>query len=121
MALQQHRSRDPIDALTASAALDAAREEGALCSYGCQPLIDKLHRQARLAANRTGKLPRGDRLRTVRAIEAQGQADDDAFNFMAAGNLRQPGGETLPRLGRHRRQRLGDGLGGVAESQADSL
>ncbi len=57
----------------------------------------------------------------MRAVEAQREAHDDPFRLAAAGNLYKPDGQGLLGLGRHRLQRLGDGLGGVAQGEADTL
>ena len=57
----------------------------------------------------------------MRAIEAKGQPNDDALRIVTDRDLSQPPREGVLRLGRHGRERLGDGLGGVAERDANTL
>ena len=72
-------------------------------------------------ADRIGEPPRRGRLRTVRAVEAQGKAHDDALRFVAERNLCEPSREGFLGSRGHGRERLGDGLGWIAERDTHTL
>jgi hypothetical protein len=121
MALQQHRSRHPVDALPPLIALDTARDEGALGRRRRQPLVDQFHRQPGFMLYRGRQTPCGGCFRTPRAVQAQRQTDDDPRRLVRASNLSQPARQGLPGLRGDGRKRLRDGLGRVAQGQPDAL
>lgn len=121
VALKQHRSRDPIDALPPLLPFDAARDERAVCRRRRQAFVDKLHRKARFSPDRISKPSRRGCFRSVRSIEAQWQSDDDPGRLVAARDIGQPPGKALDRLCRHCLDTLGDGRGRVAQGEADAL
>lgn len=121
VALQQHRSRDPIDAPPPLLPLDAARDERAVCGRCRHAFVDELDGQARFSPDRVGKPSRRRRLRTVRAIESQGQAHHYPGHLVAVRDFGQSSGQTLPRLGRHGLDALGDGRCRITQGEADAL
>jgi hypothetical protein len=121
MALQQHRSRHPVDVLPPLRALDPARHQRPFRRSRGQALVDELHGKAGFVANRSRQLSGGRGLRTTRAVEAQGEAYDDPPRLVVACNLREPRGQGVFGPAGNRRQRLGDGLARVAQGEADTL
>lgn len=71
--------------------------------------------------DRVREPPRRRRLRTMGAVEAQRETHDDALRIVAVRDRRQARGEGLLGRGGHGRERLGDGLGGIAERHTDTL
>jgi len=121
MALQQHRSRHPVDALAALLALDAARNEGTLGSRGRQPLVDERNRQARFVLDPRSEAPGRGGLRAMGAVEAQREADDDSRRLVRARDLCDPGRQGVMGICREGLERLSNGLRRVAQGQADAL
>ena len=121
MALQQHRSRHPVDAPAPLLALNAPLDQRALGRRCREALVEKLHRQAGLPPDRIGEAPCRGSLGTLLAIEAQWKADDDPDGLMPARYLGQSRGQALLGLRRYGLERLGDGLGRVAQREAYAL
>jgi hypothetical protein len=121
MTLKQHRSRHPVDALTALFALDSAGDERAFRSGGREPLVYQLDGQPRFASNGIRQPSRRCRLGPVRAVQPQGQPDDETLGAVGSGDGGDARGQALDWIRGHRRQRLRDGFGRVAEREADSL
>jgi hypothetical protein len=121
MTLQQHRSRHPVDALPALLALDASGDHGAVRRGGRHAFIDHLDGQARLVADGRGQSLGGRSLWTVSAVEPQREPDDDPVRVVAARGVGHTPGKGLRGLGRQGRERLSDGLGRVAQSDAEPL
>ncbi len=119
--MQQHRSRHPVDALAPLLAFDASSDEGAVCRCGRHALIDHLHGQARFMADGRGKPLCCGSLGPARAIEPQWKPDDDPLGVGVDCGLGDPARQGLHRLGCEGRQRLRDGLGRIAQGDADAF
>ncbi len=63
----------------------------------------------------------GRSLRTVSAVEPQREPNDDPVRLVAARGVGHTPREGLRRLGRQGRERLRNGLGRIAQGDADSL
>ncbi len=72
-------------------------------------------------ADGRGKPLCGGGLGTARAVEPQWKPDDDPLGVVVDCGLRDPDRQGLRRLGRQGLERLRDGLGRVAQGDADAL
>ena len=121
MTLKQHRSRHPVDALPTLFTLDATGDERAFRRRGGEALIHELDRQPRFASNGIRQPSRGCCLGPVRAVQPQGQPDDETFGAVGSSDGGNARGQAFDWLGGHSCQRLRDGFGRVAQGKADSL
>ena len=121
VALQQHRSRHPVDVLPALTALHPTLDEGAVRGGGRQALVDQLDRQAGCLAHSRRQLSRGGCLGPVSAVQPQRQANDDPRRLSCPRHLGESRRQGLFRLRCDGGQRLGDRRAGVAQGKADPL
>lgn len=104
--LQEHRGRGAVDSLLPPPRIRPALTEPARRFDGGEPLVDELDGEARDLGDGARKSPRLSRRISLFPAHIEGQADEEALDFLFLGDARDLGEEFFAVAGIERRPRM---------------